>query len=256
MVLGTGFPDGAWDPLLKAGAIAASFAASTDWIKLCDPGAPDDSAGALRADEEALAKNGVDPVLSSQTRINEIQSQATDFTPYWANLLSCSAASRPATWSLVLVGLQVGGLIAAYFKLKYKRARPAQVWPVIAPIIPTPGHPSYPQGHGLQSYLIAACVTTAVPVVGPACDVLARRIAHNRELAGVHFPSDAVASKYAADAAIKLLRELPEVMDLIAAVRKEWGTPVSASPPSIPSLPTAPPQLPPAGGGSPGSVSA
>jgi hypothetical protein len=92
--------------------------------------------------------------------------------------------------------------------------------------------------------------------VGPACDVLARRIAHNRELAGVHFPSDAVASKYAADAAIKLLLKLPEFMALIAAVREEWGTPVSATAPSIPALSKPTSLSPPAGGVSPGSVPA
>jgi acid phosphatase (class A) len=254
MVLGTDFPDGAWDPLLKAGAIAAKFAACTNWMDACDPGKPDNSEKELHAQEEALAKNAVDPVLSSVTRINEIQSQATDFTPYWANLLSCSAASRPATWTLVLVALQVGGLIAAHFKLKYKRARPAQVWPVIAPIIPTPGHPSYPQGHALQAYLIAACVTAAVPAMGPACDVLARRIALNRELAGVHFPSDKEASKKAAEAAIKLL--LPVVADLIEAVGAEWGNPKSAAPPPIPPLPTAGANTPPAEGGSPNPVPA
>lgn len=245
MLNGSHFPDGAWDPLLKAAAIAACFAAIPEWAKKCDPGPPDDSDAGLQKDLTALAANAVDPVLTSVTRVSEITAQANDFTPYWANLLSCSAASRPATWGLVLVGLQIGGLAAAYYKLRYIRARAAQVWPVIAPIIPTPAHPSYPSGHALQSHLIAELVKLAVPTMGLACDILANRIAFNRELAGVHFPSDTAASKEIVARIMPLLTEVPEFNNIIQQVKLEWGETRNVAPPALPVNRVAPPKLPP-----------
>jgi acid phosphatase (class A) len=125
------------------------------------------------------------------------------------------------------------------------RARPAQVWPAIAPVIPTPAHPSYPSGHSTQNHLIAACMKLAVPDLASACDILANRIAFNRELAGVHFPSDTAAGKRIATSAKPILAEVEEFKNIVRQVRTEWGEPRIIAPPKIPTGASPPPKLPP-----------
>jgi hypothetical protein len=230
MVVGTKFPDGAWDPLLKAAAIASDFVfasaakvANTDktkWIeienKLGDP--PKDTA-ALRDELSYLwyLKN-----TQRDIREEAIAAQAGDFTTYFADLLACSPASRPATWSLVLIGLQVGGLVVTRLKKKHMRARPAQVWPAISPDIPTPPHPAYPSGHALQAYLIADCVSLVAPAMKSALCHLAKQISDNREVAGVHWPSDAEGSRRIRVPVMEILKSLDSMKPILCAAQKEW----------------------------------
>jgi acid phosphatase (class A) len=222
MIGGTQYPDNAWDPTVKAQAIAAAFLGHPGWQERCDPGKPDDSDQLLTHDETALIADRGKPILLNATRIDEITVQAQDFSPYWANLLSCFSPSRPATWGLVLATLEVGYSLALYFKLKYKRARPAQVWTAVAPIIPTPAYPSYPNGHALQAHLIAESVKLVVPAMASASEALAKRIAVNRELAGVHFPSDTAASVRMVPPTLGLLKEFPEFIRLVEKAKEEW----------------------------------
>jgi membrane-associated phospholipid phosphatase len=90
--------------------------------------------------------------------------------------------------------------------------RPSQLLPALMPPISIPGHASFPSGHATQSALISLCVqqalpganfTSTVPISNPApgsicaamqpgLDALAARIARNREIAGLHYPSDTV----------------------------------------------------------------
>jgi acid phosphatase (class A) len=131
--------------------------------------------------------------------------------------------------------MQVGGLVAAYFKLTYQRARPAQVWTSVTPLIPTPAHPSYPGGHGLQAHLIAECVKAAVPAMAIACDTLAARIANNRILAGVHYPSDNAASVRICPNVFTILKNVAFFSDLMTKAANEW---VGANSIEAPPLPT------------------
>lgn len=238
LIVGTEFPDGAWDPLLKAGSIAAAFAAQPDWTKDCDPGDPPLNDDELRVDEAWLRH------LSDRGDRNDadlgpaITLQAQDISQYWANLLACSAASRPATWTLVLISLQVAGLVAAYFKLKYMRARPAQVWTAIAPPIATPPHPSYPSGHALQAFLTAECTKMVVPAMSEHCDALAEQIAVNRERAGVHFRSDTDASRRIRKKVLTVLERVSQFTAVLEQAHKEWPKHVRAiDPPDPPKQP-------------------
>jgi hypothetical protein len=241
MVTGSRFPDGAWDPLLKAAAIAADFifAAAAPLPK--DNAATGTSAEAKPATGwEVIVKDLGDPAHEGDTLVEElaylwylkntqrdireeaIAAQAGDFTTYFADLLACSPASRPATWSLVLVGLQVGGLVVTRLKKKYMRARPAQVWPAISPDIPTPPHPAYPSGHALQAYLIAECVSHVAPAMRSALFHLADQISDNREVAGVHWPSDADGSRRILGTVKKIVLSLENLQPILEAAREEW----------------------------------
>ena len=100
--------------------------------------------------------------------------------------------------------LKAANLIATvyqmHWKAVYQRARPTQVCPALFPPIAVPGHASYPSGHSTQAHLLALClgdVFDALPPGQPSADVLkadldvlARRIARNREIAGLHYRTE------------------------------------------------------------------
>jgi membrane-associated phospholipid phosphatase len=135
-----------------------------------------------------------------------------------------------------------------YWKRLIKAPRPAQLYPALMPMVPTPRHASYPSNHSLQSHLVAYVMGAILKdpatgaehgIVKPAL-ALAARIARNREIAGVHFKDD---SKAGADYA-KALAEFwnmqlstpapahpatpeehmqAELAAIVSDVKKEWA---------------------------------
>ena len=53
-------------------------------------------------------------------------------------------------------------------------------------------------------------------------DRLAERVSRNREVLGLHYPSDTRAGKIVADRSLKLLLQCPSVKDLIIQAKLEW----------------------------------
>jgi membrane-associated phospholipid phosphatase len=74
---------------------------------------------------------------------------------------------------------------------------------VIQPLIASPPHASYPSGHATNAAMAALLMTEAtrksrdgrVKAGRRHLKALAVRIAENREVAGVHFPSDSEAGR-------------------------------------------------------------
>jgi acid phosphatase (class A) len=90
-------------------------------------------------------------------------------------------------------------LLVILQKQLYNRARPYQVFPELDPMF-CPGHSSYPSGHATEASAVAMLLARAMSHLGdpyrlPRERALesARRVAENREVAGVHFPSDTAA---------------------------------------------------------------
>ena len=100
-----------------------------------------------------------------------------------------------------------------YYKDRFNRPRPMRLDPSIFSPIDPPGHPSYPSGHAIQSFLIAHCLEEVVPVplgmgLGGGQNpfwILAERIAKLREVLGVHYPSDTIAGQRVAGLAFPLM---------------------------------------------------
>jgi membrane-associated phospholipid phosphatase len=127
-----------------------------------------------------------------------------------------------------------------YYKNIFNRARPSRFSPDLMPLIDPPGHASYPSGHATQARLIALCLEQVmpdaiIPVAAPPPPLLdpvaelsplrmmASRIARNREVAGVHFPSDSFIGRRLADGSFNIMMRLQTVNDLITAARLEWA---------------------------------
>ncbi len=100
-----------------------------------------------------------------------------------------------------------------YFILERKkhflRARPSQLNEDLITAIPNPAHAAYPSGHSSQAYMVALVLSEFDPENAEKYKQFAIDIAHRREIAGVHYPSDSVAGRQLAVDMLARLRAVP-----------------------------------------------
>jgi len=157
-----------------------------------------------------------------------------NFLRDFATILGISVESYPNTIALLHVGGIIGILVA--MRLKYNpahhgmpRPRPSQYLPALYPPVGVPGHPAYPSGHAVQAKLMALCVEIALSKHGTKFEgmckllhILAARIARNREIAGLHFPSDTEAGMCAAIQAMNILKVQDRFKEMVSLAADEW----------------------------------
>jgi acid phosphatase (class A) len=226
LLMGTDFARRAWDPMLYAQAVLAEFA-TTDWMKKVQLDGPPSDPAKLALEIKELSGHdrpaAAGHVSLRAARHDEILAQAQDPSLYWAGMLIASPATRPATWDLIAVATTIGQMVGMHFKLKFHRPRPVQLYPALMPPILTPPHPSYPNNHALQSLLIARFVGLAAPALQDPLVVLAERIGFNREVAGVHYPSDRMASASLAGQIAPFIEQGDLFKGILAEARNEWA---------------------------------
>lgn len=142
--------------------------------------------------------------------------------PNFSDLLNATPTSHPDTWLLISTALLVGRMVAMHYKHKFDHPRPVQVNPALMPPLLTPPHPSYPNAHALQANLMAECVALACPAMAEPLRALADRIGENREVAGVHYPSDRQASLKLVPQVMKLLKAGLKFKAALEHARAEW----------------------------------
>jgi acid phosphatase (class A) len=98
--------------------------------------------------------------------------------------------------------------LVLFEKEKFDRVRPHILEPGIDPIIDVPEHPAYPSGHATQAYFAAYYLSSKFPENQKQYFKDAERIAHNREIAGVHYPSDSAAGKILAEQYFAIISKL------------------------------------------------
>jgi hypothetical protein len=249
-IFGAKFPDDGWDPLMKAGIIAGRFARETDWINATECAWPEDDPQSPKYKEmtpEDARKAAIDALKADlkkmygttiadqrKNRKAEILEQEIGFTGYFYRLLACSTEVRPKAFLFVLVGIQIGALVCSHWKWQFQRQRPAQAWPGVNPIIATPRHPAYPSGHGVQALLIALMIGDIAPGLASTAMKMAERIAENRVIAGVHYPSDNKAAAEVAEKTFQLLQGFGEYKNLRALAYLELNGVPYANPNNLP----------------------
>ena len=180
--------------------------------------------------------------------MSEAIAQISNPWAYFRGILMCNSRSAPATHALVEIASHIGQFQAMHYKMHFNRPRPSQYSPALLPPIDVPGHAAYPSGHATESLLIALCLEQVMPaaantptllVGGPAPDnppppfpgksplqQMASRIARNREVIGLHFPSDSKAGRKLAEESFNILsqcRSINHPVDgLIARAKLEW----------------------------------
>lgn len=94
-------------------------------------------------------------------------------------------------------------------KQHFSRPRPSEVDPTLKTVILNPPHPAYPSGHAGQTYINALVLAEFDPENADVYKQFAIDVAHRREIAGVHYPSDSKAGRKLAEDVLTVLRAIP-----------------------------------------------
>tara|TARA_R100000750_G_scaffold21937_1_gene14382 strand:+ start:4970 stop:5797 length:828 start_codon:yes stop_codon:yes gene_type:complete len=157
-------------------------------------------------------------------RLNEIIMQTGDIQSFFGLV---GYMSPDATkWSLALnqAMLRLCTMIEMPLKHGFDVARPIAMSRKVQPMIQTPGHGAWPSGHATEAFACATLLSrlflnaSVDPVeqikAGNELYRHAERIAMNRTVAGVHFPTDSMAGAVlgvtVAEALINLLDGAPQ----------------------------------------------
>lgn len=143
----------------------------------------------------------VDKVVRAATeredRLPEILSQAANFWSFFESVTGVSLAQAPTFAELLAVVDDSALHLLMLLKHACAVRRPVQESSLVMPVIATPGHGSLPSGHATMAALTAELLHQMLYRRDPArtaqLDRLARRIAFNRVVAGVHYPMDSQA---------------------------------------------------------------
>lgn len=129
-------------------------------------------------------------------RMPEILTQAVDFFPFYESVTGLVLARAPYTAELMSVAYGTALHLVMLLKHRMAMARPVECSSLVMPMIPTPGHGALPSGHATMAALLADLFRRLLYAghgqreAEARLDRLARRIAFNRVVAGVHFPVD------------------------------------------------------------------
>ena len=137
--------------------------------------------------------------IEREDRLPEILAQSDDLWSFFRVLLGRDDAASPIVAELLAVAWQWATPLVMALKNDVAALRPVHRAPSVLPVIATPAHGSLPSGHATMAALTAEVLSHLLfagddkhPRV-QQLDRLARRIAFNRVVAGVHFPIDSAA---------------------------------------------------------------
>ena len=110
------------------------------------------------------------------------------------------------------------------FKMKerFDRVRPSIMKKDLGQAIDIPTHPAYPSGHASIAYTLAYLLQELDPSNSEKYLKDAQRISENREIAGLHYPSDTEAGRLLARQVVDQLLSRPNFQNLFKAAKKEW----------------------------------
>jgi hypothetical protein len=118
------------------------------------------------------------------------------------------------TRTIALIEAALDEVLGPTFLLKreYRRGRPrhccAQALdPMFRFTDLDPLHPAYPSGHATQAHTAAAVMALLHSPATAALHAAADGVARNREIAGLHFPSDSAAGAMLAEQLVRMLAE-------------------------------------------------
>lgn len=142
----------------------------------------------------------IDAVLRAaaerEDRLPEILSQASEVWPFYESVTGVRTEQAPEFAELLLAAHDWLTGVLMLLKHNVAARRPVQASSLVMPLIQTPGHGSLPSGHATVAAFNAELLRLLMYREQPqhpraeVLDRLARRIAFNRVVAGVHFPVD------------------------------------------------------------------
>jgi acid phosphatase (class A) len=135
-------------------------------------------------------------------------------------------ARAPKTKAL-LTHIQMDASLAIFHaKKRFNRARPPQLEPRLHPAIPVPEHPAYPSSHALQGYLVARTLALLFPENSEDLMAAGVQIGREREIAGIHYPSDSKGSRALGEELFARLQQNEKFLAELDAAKTEWHSPL------------------------------
>jgi membrane-associated phospholipid phosphatase len=132
-------------------------------------------------------------------RATEILAQLAPAAAWWTSVVNLRAQRHAKTLEFIDAVLNFTVTVIFRFKQQAGCPRPVEYSAQIQPLVATPGHDSWPSGHSTESFAVARVLAMLRPDAGPQLRAHAARIAQNREVAGVHFPTDSAAGAVLGD---------------------------------------------------------
>ena len=130
------------------------------------------------------------------------------------------------TSKLVLSAYNDMGVVCFVFKEKFNRIRPSLLAKKfdmrMGTVVAIPGHPAYPSGHATGAFTIAYLLQQLDPENGEQYRKDAERIAKNREVGGLHYPSDTEAGRLLARQIVDSLLENKQYLEILTKAKLEW----------------------------------
>ena len=137
-----------------------------------------------------------------------------------------NAQQRPATAKLISATFSDSAIVIFTFKKQFNRVRPSllaeKLSKPIGTAIAIPAHPAYPSGHATSSWTIAYLLQELDPNHAADYHKSAAAIAHHREIAGLHYPSDSQAGRVLARQLMDLMLANPHFQRQLNEAKKEW----------------------------------
>lgn len=131
-------------------------------------------------------------------------------------------SSRPHTFELMKDVIELESPQIMKQKKIYNRVRPSYLDSTLKPVIDIPPHPAYPSGHATQAHLRALVLSELDPKHRDDYLQSAKRIARNREVAGVHYPGDSKAGVILAEQLFTKLMNNSDFAEHLKEAKKEW----------------------------------
>lgn len=128
----------------------------------------------------------------------EVMAQMNGGAPFWASIVGLTTHRHKYTLELLDLAMSLATHVEMRFKHAFACPRPVELSPQIQPMIPTPGHASWPSGHATEAYMTCAVLQALVPhgeKYREQLERLAARIAVNRTVAGLHYPIDSAVGR-------------------------------------------------------------
>lgn len=163
--------------------------------------------------------------LRTPEKLQEIQDENDLHTLYLAGHVFTDyidSSMFPATALLLQDSFNDLTALTMREKKRFDRVRPSALDTRITTTLPVPGHPAYPSGHSTQAHYLAYVFSELAPAQRETFLEKADQIARNRELAGLHYPSDTEAGKLLAQQFFTIMMQQEKFLSLLEAAKKEW----------------------------------
>lgn len=127
-----------------------------------------------------------------------------------------------ATSTIILAAYHDLAIATFITKQKFNRVRPSILDEDLGHSIQIPTHPAYPSGHATGAYVLAYLLQELDPDSAHTYLKSAQQITKNREIAGLHYPSDSEAGRLLARQLTDRLLSNSSFKRLMKEARKEW----------------------------------